>query len=53
MNVPTCYGWLMPRIWGLHGEAATGIWTHCDAIAGGRPKVMTTALRSYNERYDR
>jgi hypothetical protein len=51
--VPTCCGSLTLRIWGLHGEAATGIWTHCDAIAERRPKVMTTALRSYNERYDR
>jgi hypothetical protein len=53
MNVPTRCGWLTLRIWSLHGEAATGTWTHREAIAGRRPRVLTTAPRSYNERYDR
>jgi hypothetical protein len=53
MNVPGCCGWLTLRIWGLHGEAATGTWTRCEAIAGRRPKVLTTALRCDNERYER
>jgi hypothetical protein len=52
LKVPTCWGWPTLRIWGLHGEVATGTWTHCEAIRKRRPKVLTTARRGYNERYE-